>query len=805
MMRLPSFRYRAPRTVAEAALWLAESPGETMLLAGGTDLLPNMKRRQQTPKTIVGLRGIEELSRITSGVEPGGRSLGEGGYRIGAGVTLTTLVRDEQLRATCPGLWQAAAQVATPHLRTMGTLGGNLCLDTRCTYYDQTYEWRKAIDFCMKKDGETCWVATSSPRCLAVSSTDTAPMLQALDARVRLVSASGERELPVADLYENDGMQYLTRRPDEILTEIVVPDQTGWRSAYWKLRRRGSFDFPVASVAAAAKLDGEGRVLAVRLVAGAVASRPLGAPKAEGLLVGDQLTDERIAAAAHAVYTVAKPMDNTDFELVWRKKMVTALATCALKELRGDDVSAMRIRMTRIGLWACALMLVLARVAAAAQTSPPTESAVTVPAVSVMLPNYNTVPIGEVASLEAGAFVARADDASAGFYNTAGLARAKRTSISGSAGAFQFGSVSPEGLTNVKGTFQQIPSMFGLVVNNLLGHQTLAGGFSIARVNAWTQAVEVESVRPGMIGSNRFRFSTAAEFDAWQASVGVAYERGDRLRLGASIDGQYTWAARRQSIADQFTTATGLGALTANSIGNLSVSHLRATLASQIEITPSVHLGLVMRTRGLGVTASGSASLEGLARVGGSTVTSSFFDPDASVEYRLPSEFKGGLAWLGKRAQIEADVSAYSGRGQYQLVETANTVTTITDNGQGTPAVTEQRPYVSPAVDSRAVVNVALGGHYNLSESGTWTLHGGYATDRSPVGANDTAFTRVHLQKVTVGMSARTRMFLGSLGLQYANGRSDPLALGTTPDDSVVTTRFKVSSFGLVYSVAVQF
>ena len=379
-------------------------------------------------------------------------------------------------------------------------------------------------------------------------------------------------------------------------------------------------------------------------------------PRPKALLVGDQLTDERIAAAAHAVYAVAKPMDNTDFELVWRKKMVTALATCALKELRGDDVSAMRIRMTRIGLWACALMLVLARVAAAAQTSPPTESAVTVPAVSVMLPNYNTVPIGEVASLEAGAFVARADDASAGFYNTAGLARAKRTSISGSAGAFQFGSVSPEGLTNVKGTFQQIPSMFGLVVNNLLGHQTLAGGFSIARVNAWTQAVEVESVRPGMIGSNRFRFSTAAEFDAWQASVGVAYERGDRLRLGASIDGQYTWAARRQSIADQFTTATGLGALTANSIGNLSVSHLRATLASQIEITPSVHLGLVMRTRGLGVTASGSASLEGLARVGGSTVTSSFFDPDASVEYRLPSEFKGGLAWLGKRAQIEADV-----------------------------------------------------------------------------------------------------------------------------------------------------
>jgi len=353
-MRLPWFRYRAPRTVADAALWLAESPGDTMLVAGGTDLLPNMKRRQQTPKTMIGLRGIEELSAIRSGVgsrESGVGSargrLGDGGYRIGAGVTLTTLVRDAGLRASCPGLWQAAAQVATPHLRNMGTLGGNLCLDTRCTYYDQTYEWRKAIDFCMKKDGQTCWVATSSPRCLAVSSSDTAPMLQALDAHVRLVSASGERELRVADLYANDGMQYITRRPDEILTAIVVPDRTGWRSAYWKLRRRGSFDFPVASVAAAAKLDGDGRVLAIRLVAGAVASRPLDAPRAEALLVGEQLTDERIAAAAHAVYGVAKPMDNTDFELVWRKKMVTALASYALKEVRGDDMSVMRTRIAR--------------------------------------------------------------------------------------------------------------------------------------------------------------------------------------------------------------------------------------------------------------------------------------------------------------------------------------------------------------------------------------------------------------------------------------------------------------------------
>ena len=457
--------------------------------------------------------------------------------------------------------------------------------------------------------------------------------------------------------------------------------------------------------------------------------------------------------------------------------------------------------MTRTGL-GIAIMLVVARVPAAAQSSPP---AATVPAVSVVLPNYNTVPIGEVASLEAGAFVARADDASAGFYNTAGLARAERTSVSGSAGAFQFNSVSPEGLNNVEGSFQQIPSMFGLVVHDLLGHPTLAGGLSIVRVNAWAQAVEAESIRPGAGGSNRFRLSTDATFDAWQASLGVAYDRSDRFRLGASLDGQYTWAWRRQSIADQLTTATGLGALNVNAIGNLSVSHLRATLATQIELTPSVHLGLVMRTPGIGITATGSASLEGLARVGAATATTTFFDPAAGVEYRLPFEFKGGVAWLGKRAQIEADVLAFSGTGQYQLVETVNTVTTITDSGQGTTPITVEQPYVSPTVDARSVINVAVGGQYRLTESGAWALHGGYATDRSPVGANDTAFTKVNLQKLTVGMSARTSMFLGSLGLQYLNGRSDSLILGTVPDGSTISTRFKVSSFGVVYSLAVLF
>ena len=341
MMRLPNFDYYAPQTIEEAAAILAERPQETMLLAGGTDLLPNMKRRQQTPAVVVSLRRIRDFASIRNG----------DGLTIRAGATLSTLVHHSTIRHQYPGLWQAAAQIATPHLRNMGTLGGNLCLDTRCTYYDQNYEWRKAIDFCMKRDGSTCWVATSSPRCLAVSSTDTAPILQALGAAVTLVSVRGRREVAVEDLYANDGMQYLTKAPDEVLADVHLPAAAGWRSAYWKLRRRGSFDFPVASAAVAARFEGE-RLVEGRIVLGAVASRPMPTPKAVNLLRDRGLDDATIAEASMLAAELAKPMDNTDFELVWRKRMVHTLVSGALHEIRGDDVREARQRLARQSLLA---------------------------------------------------------------------------------------------------------------------------------------------------------------------------------------------------------------------------------------------------------------------------------------------------------------------------------------------------------------------------------------------------------------------------------------------------------------------
>ena len=344
MMRLPHFTYRAPATLREAAELLA-APGGAMLVAGGTDLLPNMKRRQQVPPTLVGLRRVAELRTV--GPDAALSGLPGYGLTVGAGVTLTELVRNPRIRESYGALWQAASQVATPHLRNMGTLGGNLCLDTRCNYYDQNYEWRKSIDFCMKKDGRICWVATGSPKCLAVSSTDTAPALLALGAQVTLVSANATRQIAASDLYQNDGIHYLTRRPDEILTAVHIPSMAGWRSVYWKLRRRGSFDFPVLSVAAAAKIGADGIVEAARIILGAVASRPLDVSAAAATLVGQRLSDEVIANAADAAAKPAKPMDNTDFDLTWRKRVTKDVVTYALRELRGDDVREWRRKLSR--------------------------------------------------------------------------------------------------------------------------------------------------------------------------------------------------------------------------------------------------------------------------------------------------------------------------------------------------------------------------------------------------------------------------------------------------------------------------
>jgi 4-hydroxybenzoyl-CoA reductase subunit beta len=323
MMRLPRFRYYSPRSVAEAIAIRSDAGPDGAFVAGGTDLYPNMKRRQQTPKVVVGLSRIADLARIDER---------DGALSLGAGLLLSEVENDARVRKHYPGLAHAVSQISTPPLRNMGTIGGNLLLDTRCNYYDQNYEWRKAIDFCMKKDGTICWVAPGSPKCLAVQSADTVPVLIAMGARAVLASREGEREIAVEDLYRNDGIDYVTKRPEELLTEVILPKPNGWRASYRKLRRRGAFDFPVLSVGAAVWREGA-VVTQARLVLGGVASAPVRLSAAEAALAGRPLDATSVAEAAAAALGPSRPMDNTDFSFLWRKQVTARFVLAALRDL----------------------------------------------------------------------------------------------------------------------------------------------------------------------------------------------------------------------------------------------------------------------------------------------------------------------------------------------------------------------------------------------------------------------------------------------------------------------------------------
>jgi 4-hydroxybenzoyl-CoA reductase subunit beta len=337
MLRLPSFEYFGPRRLEEAVALMVKYGPEAMLVAGGTDVYPGMKRRIFEPKKLVGLRHIKELQRLelnepTSSIGDRKSEIGNG-VTLGAGLTLTQISSHPEIIRRYPALATAAGFVSTPQLRNMGTIGGNLCVDTRCTYYNQTEPWRQALGYCMKKDGQVCWVAPSSPRCWAVSSSDTAPIMIALGASARLVGPEGERTIPVQALYQNDGIAYLSKRADEILVDLHIPDATGVKMTYHKLRRRGSFDFPILGVAVALRQAEDGTCTEANIVLGAVASYPIKATDAEAILVGQKITDELIEEAAKIAFKPAKPLDNTDMSHPYRKQMVKVYVTRALREL----------------------------------------------------------------------------------------------------------------------------------------------------------------------------------------------------------------------------------------------------------------------------------------------------------------------------------------------------------------------------------------------------------------------------------------------------------------------------------------
>ena len=331
MLRLPEYRYHRPETVEEAARLLDEFGGRAMPISGGTDLVPNMKHRLFEPEHVVSLRGLAELKGIAvSGDE----------LVVGAGESLAAVASSDEVRRHAASVGEAAGRVAGPQLRNMGTIGGNLCLDTRCTYYNQTHFWRRSLGYCLKKDGDTCHVTKVGKKCVAAHSADTPPALITLDASVDLVSAGGSRTVAVADLFVADGIWNSVRRPDEILTRVRIPLADGVRSVFRKLRQRNAIDFPLLNVAAAARLEPDGAVRGLRIVVSALGSRPRELSGLDAVADGQRLTDEVVDAVAELAFKQARPLTNIIVDPEWRRAMVPVEVSRALRSLRSTSDAA---------------------------------------------------------------------------------------------------------------------------------------------------------------------------------------------------------------------------------------------------------------------------------------------------------------------------------------------------------------------------------------------------------------------------------------------------------------------------------
>ncbi len=323
-MSLPSFRLLRPRTLSEAVDLLAHYGDQVRVVAGGTDVLPSMKQKLFTPEYVLDLRGVSELRGI--------HLAADGGVSIGALTVLSTIEKSPLVRRDYPVLYEATKTVASPVLRNMGTLGGNICLDTRCLWYNQSLLWRKSCGFCLKKDGDLCHVAPGSKTCWAAFSGDTPPALLCLEAEIEIAGASGTRRVPLSEFYVNDGIVRLFLAPGEIVTRILLPASSkGWRGSYQKLRVRGSIDYPLAGVAVALKMN-RGCVEDACMAITAMNPAPHLVKEAAAQLVGKKVNEDLAEAVGEIAARTAKPLTTSALTPEYRREMVRVFAKRALLE-----------------------------------------------------------------------------------------------------------------------------------------------------------------------------------------------------------------------------------------------------------------------------------------------------------------------------------------------------------------------------------------------------------------------------------------------------------------------------------------
>ena len=321
-MSLPEFRLLRPQNLNDAVAMLSGHGGEVKVIAGGTDLLPSLKQKLFTPPYVLDLRAIGESRGI--------REEADSSVSIGALTTLSEIEHSLPVRRHFPVLFEAVRTIASPVLRNMGTLGGNICLDTRCLWYNQSLLWRKSCGFCLKKDGHLCHVAPASKTCWAAFSGDTPPALLCLGAELEIVGPKGTRRVTLAEFYVNDGIVRLNLAPTEIVSRVILPASSrGWRGSYQKLRVRGSIDYPLAGVAVALRMK-SGRVEDARMAITAVNPAPHLVKDVDAQLVGGEIREELAERIGEDAARTAKPLTTSALTPEYRREMVRVFAKRAL-------------------------------------------------------------------------------------------------------------------------------------------------------------------------------------------------------------------------------------------------------------------------------------------------------------------------------------------------------------------------------------------------------------------------------------------------------------------------------------------
>ena len=446
----------------------------------------------------------------------------------------------------------------------------------------------------------------------------------------------------------------------------------------------------------------------------------------------------------------------------------------------------------------CFALAVLCATGAAAQV--PTIIAPS----NVIFPNFNGQQPGVTGSLEGGAMVARGDDASATWYNPAGLSRIESSSMTGSAGAVQWLWVTPNAFPNKAYSATHLPVQLGLAWKEPFDYLGWTMAFNFSSSNSWQHDLSSELQVGTTQAPERFAYAASSRYTRYVASVGGGYSPDKKLRFGGSLDVELTRMNQAQSVNDRILGTPRLTSLLVASYSNSAFTHLRATVGMQYDFNEKFWVGGAFKTPGIAMSSGGSAGMDATLYKNGATTNLSYYDGSPTMKYKLPFEFAAGMAYNVPRMTVEGDVRVIQGGGVYDFFAPNRTVTGIIDTVTS-PAQAVETKFRTYKVDQRSVVDIRVGGRILLSEAGKLTLHGGVATNNSPVGGDDEVFQEANLLRFTVGMSGQKGRFFFAGGFDYQAGTTPLYDVYTAQNGQVIKTTVNVDGFAMVYSFGLRF